>query len=123
MQHQKLKLSASGQELGGSMLFHTQRLGFSGTPSDLLPLDLGHCHYERGSDGKMIHVLTSDKIMRVEFAETDWTVLQLLTHIARAEPHFNALIDTGALITGLSNEGVARQLLACGTRHGRSNSG
>ena len=95
MQHQQLKLSASGQELGGSMLFHTQRLGFSGTPSDLLPLDLGHCNYERGSDGKMLHVLTSEKIMRVEFAETDWTVLQLLQHIARAEPHFNALIDTG----------------------------
>ena len=40
MQHQRLKLSASGQELGGSMLF-SRRLGFSGTPSDLLPLDLG----------------------------------------------------------------------------------
>jgi hypothetical protein len=28
------------QELGGEMLFPS-RLGFSGTPSDLLPLDLG----------------------------------------------------------------------------------
>ena len=44
MQHQRLKLSASGQELGGSMLF-SRRLGFSGTPSDLLPLDLGSCHH------------------------------------------------------------------------------
>lgn len=34
------------------MLFR-RRLGFSGTPSDLLPLDLGKCGYERGSDGKV----------------------------------------------------------------------
>ena len=37
MQHQRTKLSASGQELGGAMLF-PNRIGFSGTPSDLLPL-------------------------------------------------------------------------------------
>lgn len=43
MQHQALKLSSSGQELGGSMLFNASRIGFSGTPSDLLPLDLGRC--------------------------------------------------------------------------------
>lgn len=55
MQHQGLKLSACGQELGGSMLF-TKRIGFSGTPSDLLPIELGKCHYERGSDGKMIQI-------------------------------------------------------------------
>src|SRR5690606_6703997 len=48
------QLSACGQELGGDMLFH-RRLGFSGTPSDLLPLELGRCHYERGSDGRMLH--------------------------------------------------------------------
>ena len=40
-QHQRIKLSASGQELGGAMLFPS-RIGFSGTPSDLLPLDLGY---------------------------------------------------------------------------------
>ena len=57
MKHQQVKISASGQELGGSMLF-SKRLGFSGTPSDLLPLDLGRCGYEKGSDGKMLHILT-----------------------------------------------------------------
>jgi hypothetical protein len=30
-------------------------VGFSGTPSDLLPISLGSCGYERGSEGKMIH--------------------------------------------------------------------
>ena len=57
--HQGLKLSASGQELGSSILFK-QRLGFSGTPSDLAPRELGRVQYERGSDGKMIHFLTNE---------------------------------------------------------------
>ena len=36
----------------------------------------------------------------------------ILQRIATAEdPRFNALIDTGALITGYSNEEVAKQLL------------
>ena len=36
--HQATKLSANGQDLGGAMLFGT-RIGFSGTPSSLLPLE------------------------------------------------------------------------------------
>lgn len=56
--YQRLKLSASGQAVGGDMLFG-RRLGFSGTPSDLLPLELGKCMYEEGSDGRVIHFLTS----------------------------------------------------------------
>ncbi len=40
--HQGAKLSASGQELGGDILFRT-KLGFSGTPSDLLPVEFGKC--------------------------------------------------------------------------------
>ena len=81
MLHQTVKLSANAQELvcssplaarmracnaklalapaqGGDVLFKT-RLGFSGTPSDLLPLELGHCHYAAGDDAKMLHILTS----------------------------------------------------------------
>ena len=73
MQHQLLKLSASGQELGGSMLFG-RRLGFSGTPSDLLPLDLGQCGYEAGSEGKMLHVLTDPHVVSIELARAGWTV-------------------------------------------------
>ena len=113
MQHQLLKLSASGQDLGGEMLFG-QRIGFSGTPSDLLPLDLGRCGYEKGSDGKMLHVLTDPDVVSVEIARVGWTVSSLLRHVASAEPRLHALIDTGALITGLSNRDVARSLLANG---------
>ena len=114
MEHQVIKLSASGQELGGSMLFTHHRIGFSGTPSDLLPLDLGRCGYEVGSDGKMLHVLTDPIVMSVEFQPPGWSVSTLLDCIANAEPRYNALIDTGALITGLSNKEVARELLERG---------
>jgi len=113
MQHQLLKLSASGQELGGSMLFG-RRIGFSGTPSDLLPLDLGRCGYEKGSEGKMLHVLTDPNVVSTQAVEAGWTVHSLLSHVATASPPLNALIDTGALITGLSNKEVAQQLLALG---------
>ena len=44
--HQGVKLSACGQALGGDMVFQ-HRFGFSGTPSDLLPKELGRCHYEK----------------------------------------------------------------------------
>ena len=113
MQHQLLKLSASGQELGSSMLFD-RRIGFSDTPSDLLPLDLGRCGYERGSEGKMLHVLTDASVVTTSAVEPGWTVQSLLRQIANASPRVNALIDTGALITGLSNKEVAQQLLAVG---------
>ena len=42
---------ASGQDLGGSILFG-QRIGFSGTPSDLMPRELGQCDYEPGTWGE-----------------------------------------------------------------------
>ena len=64
MQHQNVKLQANGVDLGGPMLFKT-RLGFSGTPSNLLPNELRDCKFEPGSQAKMIRVLTSDKICSV----------------------------------------------------------
>ena len=112
-QHQHVKLSSSGQELGGAMLF-PWRLGFSGTPSDLLPLDLGRCGYELGSDGQMLHVLTNPAHVGARFMEGGWSVDSLLRHVATASPRYHALIDTGALITGLGNCGVAKRLLEVG---------
>ena len=40
-----------------------------------------------------------------------WTVESLLKWVATAQPRLDALIDVGALVTGLSNEEVARYLL------------
>ena len=89
------------------------RLGFSGTPSDLLPLELGRCHYAMGDDAKMLHVLTSPEHVTYEPQPNEWSVAQLLDQIA-SSTCYNALIDTGALITGMTNLQVAQHLLQRG---------
>lgn len=111
MNFQRLKVSACGHELGSSMLFGT-RLGFSGTPSNLLPLDLGTCQFEPGSEGKIVHTLTSAKVMSAS-VKRNWTAQSLLRDIATqtTPSHANVLIDTGALITGMDNREVAEFLL------------
>ncbi|GAB5371987.1 hypothetical protein AAMO2058_001626900 [Amorphochlora amoebiformis] len=114
--HQVVKLSASGQALGGDMLID-RRIGFSGTPSSLLPLEMGKCGYEKGADGLMIQFLTSPKIVSYENIKTGWSPKSLLDQIASAEPHYHALIDTGALITGMSNLEVAQYLLENGLKY------
>ena len=113
MRHQEVKLSASGQELGGDMIFK-RRIGFSGTPSSLLPIELGQCGYEMGTDGQLIHTLTSPSVMAYTVVEPGWTVRSLLDFVGNAQPPFHSLIDTGALITGMSNEQVAQYLLKNG---------
>jgi len=114
MVSQRVKISASGQEVGGNMLFE-RRMGFSGTPSDLLPIELGRCDYEKGDDGMMITTVLNKKTANYEFMDEGWTVDGLLKRIATAEnPRFYALIDTGALITGYSNLQVASMLLKLG---------
>ena len=80
--YQGLKLAACGQELGGDMLFG-RKIGFSGTPSDILPRELGSCQYERGSDGQVVHYLTSTAVVsRVDIA-SGWTVTSILDLIAQ----------------------------------------
>jgi len=110
LQHSKHKLSASGQELGGDVLFR-QRFGFSGTPSDLMPKELGECGYEEATEGKIMSVMTSPDVVSYEEVQGKWSVQSLLEDIARRQPRPHALIDTGALITGMTNEQVARFLL------------
>ena len=112
MRHQVVKLQASGQDLGGEMLFPI-RLAFSGTPSTLLPYELGEAVFQPGSDGLIVHTLTDPSIVSVERISEGWTVTSLLDSIA-SNPSVHALIDTGALITGLSNLEVARYLLSHG---------
>jgi hypothetical protein len=80
--YQGLKLSACGQELGGDLLF-SRKIGFSGTPSDILPLELGSCQYERGSDGKVIHYLTSAEIVSVFPVPPFWNAYSILDLVAK----------------------------------------
>ena len=109
MNFQRLKISACGHELGSSLLFG-KRVGFSGTPSNLLPLDLGECEYEPGSDGLVLRVLTSPSVVTAS-RKHQWSARSLLRDIALHDPPVHALIDTGALITGMDNKQVAQYLL------------
>jgi hypothetical protein len=113
MEHHHEKISASGQDLGGEMLFG-KRVGFSGTPSDLLPEELGQCQYDEGVDGQIINFLTSEAIVTSRLLGVDWSVAKLLDNVATARPPFHVLLDCGALITGMSNYDVAKYLLSHG---------
>ena len=62
MQFQSQKVGASGQEIGSDLLFG-RRMGFSGTPNNLLPEELGPCDYAPLTDGAMLHVLTSPSVV------------------------------------------------------------
>lgn len=111
MHHQKVKIMATGVDIVGEQLF-ARRLGFSGTPNDLLPRGMT-CEYEPGSEAKILRTLTDSGIIGVfEGSLDDWSVKSLLTSIAQADPPYNAVIDTGALITGMSNEQAARFILS-----------
>lgn len=83
------------QELGGDVLFPC-RIGFSGTPSDLLPVEMGRCAFERGDDGRIVHTLTSPSAMRVGIVAAGWTVGSLLRRVATSQPPFHALIGERA---------------------------
>ena len=127
MRCQELKISASGQALGSSLLFES-RLAFSGTPSDLLPVEeeerrqLSPCVFERGSEGAILDTLIDPARVSARRTGHDWSVRGILFDIATAgtgasaEPprisqRIDVLIDTGALVTGMSNEEVAQYLL------------
>jgi hypothetical protein len=68
MRSQKVKLSASGQSVGGDMLVG-RRVGFSGTPSDLLPQELGRCDYEKGDDGMMLSTVLDRKVASYQYLQ------------------------------------------------------
>ena len=110
------QLQASGADLGGDVLFHG-RVGFSGTPSDLLPHGLKPCHFEPGSEAAMIRVLSAESSMGKPIQLKEWDVHDLLLQVATHDPPLRALIDVGALVTGMSNEEVAEELLKLDSRN------
>jgi hypothetical protein len=68
MRNQRSKISASGQAVGGDMLVGL-RVGFSGTPSDLLPEELGKCDYETGDDGMMLTTMLDKNVTSYQFLQ------------------------------------------------------
>lgn len=112
---QRVKLSTSGHDLGSRFLFET-RLGFSGTTSDQVPLSLLPVGFESASEAAIFTTLTSARCV-MSSRLPQWTVFSLLQWVAGHPQRFSALIDIGALITGLSNKAVAAALLTLGMPH------
>ena len=110
MEHQHFKLQASGVDLGSDMLFGT-RLGFSGTPSNLLPMELRPCHFEPGSEAQIVRASTDPNVMHVKEIR-NWSVKSVIDEVRNGG--YNALIDTGALITGYTNQEVCVEVLRDG---------
>ncbi|CAJ1390013.1 unnamed protein product [Effrenium voratum] len=113
LRQQPYKLSATGQELGSSMLF-SSRIGFSGTPSSLLPEELGECLFEAENEGEILSVLSDEQHVVPPLIEmpADWSPESILITVAKSkDPVYHCLIDTGALVMGFTNEEVAKLLL------------
>ena len=68
----------------------------------------------RGDDGNVMYLLTSPSVVTYQTVGEGWSPHGLLETIATASPPFHALIDTGALVTGMTNLEVARYLLEKG---------
>merc|ERR1740123_28164 len=112
------QLTASGQDLAGPQLCGFC-LGFSGTPNNLLPRVMGECMFEAGDDGAILRVLGDTRVVSAKALDA-WDPQTLLNIVAGARasdgsgPKYHTLIDTGALITGMSNFEVALYLLRNG---------
>eukprot|EP00397_Hematodinium_sp_SG-2012_P000034 GEMP01000034.1.p1 GENE.GEMP01000034.1~~GEMP01000034.1.p1 ORF type:complete len:2592 (+),score=768.95 GEMP01000034.1:4628-12403(+) len=106
--HTDTVISASGQEIGSSFLFKS-RIGFSGTPSDLLPISLGPCQYVPGDDAHILTTLTDPGVCDMHVLSASWSAREVLDYVIAHQ--YAALIDAGALITGMSNKQVAEYIV------------
>jgi hypothetical protein len=107
LKYHRTKLQASGLDLGSDCLFST-RLGFSGTPSNLLAPSLVPCRFQTGTQSKVLGVLMNPSILKLARHAGPWAPRDLLRMVATGD--YNALIDTGALITGYDNMEVAQYM-------------
>ncbi|BAM40713.1 uncharacterized protein TOT_020000967 [Theileria orientalis strain Shintoku] len=117
MEYCEMQMTATAQELGSSIMFPT-RLGFSGTPSDLLPVEMNGCNFSPGVDGKMIAVTTDEAVVSGPvLLPVGWDADAIINMVATCPQKPLALIDTGALITNYTNYEVAKLLLVRGLSH------
>jgi hypothetical protein len=104
------KLLASGVDIGSSMLF-ASRIGFSGTPSNLLPLSLLKCVPSPGTRASVIRTLLNPRIVSSkDFAIAGDRISTELLNCCHTG-QFHALVDTGALITGLKTREIAYEIM------------
>ncbi|CAJ1423771.1 unnamed protein product [Effrenium voratum] len=78
---------------------------------------MGRCIYAAGDDGKVLQALScTQTVSLVELGS--WSPQSVLDTVAKAKdgrrPKYHALIDSGALVTGMTNSEVATYLLQSG---------
>ena len=90
-----------------------RRLGFSGTPSNLLAPSLVPCAFQSGTQATVLAVLLNPNILHIKPRPGAWSPKDLLKMVIDEKEGgpFNALIDTGALITGYDNRQVAQYIM------------
>ena len=100
---------ASGRSLPESRLHHPGPLFQQPPPSsnDLHPLPTTSGLFQ----AQILQTLTRSDVVDVLFMDDDWSVEGVLGLVAAEPCQYHALIDTGALITGLTNFQVAQRLI------------
>ena len=78
---QTKKLSACAQELASPSLFKV-RLGFSGTPSNILPSSLPLVEFDGTTDGKTMAILSSPHLVQIHHLKSGWTPQSVLRYVA-----------------------------------------
>nr|XP_018914729.1 PREDICTED: uncharacterized protein LOC109042446 [Bemisia tabaci] len=107
------KISANAHSLVG----YNAALGFSGTDDRKITMPFqvkSLCSTSQvGTNGKLLSVLTQDRNSHYHTLKTDDSkaLLRELCQFVTENRHCHALIDAGALITGLTNSDVANFLL------------
>lgn len=87
---QQVKLSTSGHDLGSGLVWKTV-LGFTGTPSEMVPVKLLPVGFEAASEASIFTTLVSKThVMSTHLPA--WTPLSLLTWVAHHPQQFSALI-------------------------------
>lgn len=91
-------------------LWNILRIGEVAAPAAAAPsFPPCRCQFELGNTAMMVHYLTDPGVASDRLLGADWSVAGLLAEVAGSDnPPFHALIDGGALVTGMTNLEVAR---------------
>lgn len=107
LKHRSHRITASSEELAN---LSKRSLGFSGTPTTVLPKAMGELALDERAEGAFLKLLTSNScVQKVTVLPVHWDVDHLLNTVASSGAH--CLIDIGALVTGFTNEEIASKLL------------
>ena len=107
LNHKESKLSATGEDL--FICCRGASVGMSGTPSALLPKRMGRCDWEASTEGQIFRTLTrSTGVTMLPALQHGWEPILLLQQVATLGGDVCALIDCGALVTGMDKQSCCR---------------